>query len=257
MNVIKLYGGLGNQMFQYALGLHMHYAYLSPVEFDGSWFNKPQDPPRPYGLNKFHTNVSFGLFRAQKTIREDRSLYYKFDAGIPQMKDVNLFGYWQHHKYVEPVLEILSKEFYVKKSEYTSTFAELRAQIICNESTALHVRRGDYVSVNGHHLLPLEYYKEALTHTKGRVYIFSDDIPWCKENFKDAVFVEEEDYLSFELMRLCNYKIIANSTFSWWAAVLGGSRDEITVAPKKWREDPEEQRRIDQEEMCPKNWIRC
>lgn len=257
MNVIKLYGGLGNQMFQYALGRHMYRLHAHPVEFDKSWFKTPQDPVRPYRLGKFYTHVPSGLFRAQKTVREDRSLYYKFSPEIIELHDVNLFGYWQHHKYIEPVLDILRDEFYVKKSEYTSTFAELRARIICNESTAVHVRRGDYVSVNGHHLLPLEYYEEALQYTKGRIYVFSDDIAWCKEHFKDAIFVEEADYLSFELMRLCHHKIIANSTFSWWTAMLGGHKVGVTVAPKKWRESPEEQRRIDEEEMCPKDWIRC
>lgn len=255
MNVIKLYGGLGNQMFQYALGVHMSNVYKTDVIFDKSWFKREQDPPRPYRLDKFFTHVRAGLFLAQKTIHEDRSHYYKYNEAILTMKEANIFGYWQHHKYIEPILPILKEEFCLKQTEYTSTFTELRAMIICNESTALHVRRGDYVSINGHHLLPLDYYKEALTYTKGKVYIFSDDLFWCKENFTNAIFVDESDYHSIELMKLCKHKIIANSTFSWWAAMLSKSTG-VVVAPKKWREDPEEQRRIDEEGMCPEHWIR-
>jgi len=87
-------------------------------------------------------------------------------------------------------------------------------------------------------MLPMDYYRKALKKTpKGNLYIFSDDIPWCKVNFREyenVTFVNLEDHLSFELLRLCPYKIIANSTFSWWAAYLG-IPNQVVYRPDNWK----------------------
>lgn len=86
-------------------------------------------------------------------------------------------------------------------------------------SVSLHVRRGDYLTYVDHHPPVTKYYCEDALDYVGdydNLFIFSDDIKWCKENlkFKNITFIEEEDYLSLYLMSQCNHNIIANSSFS-------------------------------------------
>lgn len=265
MNVIKVYGGLGNQFFQYAFGKTLE-AHGSKIGFDTLWFNKPQDPPRPYRLHKFATKVPFGgVHPDNKKVYEKTALYYGFDPSLLDMKDTTFQGYWQNIGYLKEVLPILQHDLRLRKEEYTQSYVDYREQIICSDSISLHVRRGDYVSINGHHLLPIEYYAEALVRIGDQIglniqiFVFSDDLPWCKEKMglnDHITYVDEEDYLAFDLMRLCKHNIIANSTFSWWAAFLNNNPDKIVVAPIKWRENEQEQKMLDAQGLVQPNWIR-
>ena len=91
--------------------------------------------------------------------------------------------------------------------------------------TSLHVRRGDYVGHNGFFAnLPVAYYTEAMSLTRGPYVVFSDDIAWCRANLPgDCVFMENNrDYEDLFLMAACDEHIVANSTFSWWGAWIGG-----------------------------------
>jgi len=261
MNVVKIYAGLGNQMFQYAFGKSME-ANGIKVCYDLSWFAKPADPPRPFALNKFRTDISVGGFMNKKTIHESDSEGYTFNPEYLTMEDVNFFGYWQHQGYVQNVLPLLREHFKVRPKLYTERYLELKEQIVCSESIALHVRRGDYLT-KGHHLLPIEYYAKALDmlvekKVEGKVYVFSDDVTWCKENFIGShfVFVNEVDYLSFDLMRLCPHKIVANSTFSWWAAMVGDIYNGMTMAPLRWRLRDDQEEKIKEQGFIPEHWIR-
>jgi hypothetical protein len=91
---------------------------------------------------------------------------------------------------------------------------------------------------------------------KGQVYVFSDDIPWCRANFpKNFIFVDIIDYLAFDLMRVCKHHIIANSTFSWWAAYLNDNPDKVVISPKKWRKDLNDPSTCDPMFINPTGWI--
>lgn len=250
MNVIKLYGGLGNQLFQYALGKAQD-ANGIDVCFETTWFLKEENKYRPYTLDKFKTTVPIGSFKKQPTLNEI-SLKYMDDLLFTRIDNHNFFGYWQHPRYFTAVLPQLKKEFVVREEFYTEEYLTLKKKILSENSIALHVRRGDYVQINGHHLLPLEYYTKALELVTGDVYVFSDDIPWCKEHFEDVIFVDIEEYLSFELMRLCKSHIIANSTFSWWAAYLSG--DNNVIAPVQWRKDKYGQSFVSKDILSPAGW---
>ena len=127
-------------------------------------------------------------------------------------------------------------------------------------AVSIHIRRGDYVSDadanNLMGILPMGYYDRAVNYINERVknpsyYIFSDDLEWTKDHLKvDAplTFVDLEngsrDYIELDIMRKCRHNIIANSSFSWWAAFLNQHPDKIVVAPARWVMPDETNRRI-------------
>ena len=255
MNVVKLYGGLGNQLFQYAFGKAMR-AKGTFVRYDNSWFfMRADNPPRTYLLDKFDTHVIIGAMKKGRTLNEV-PLKYKKNMDFLTMDNTDFYGYWQHPGYFASVLPALKQEFKVLKEYYTLEYIALREKIIMSESISLHVRRTDYILINGHYLLGLDYYNAALkSMPKGKVFVFSDDIPWCKANFiGDYTFVDQPDYLAFDLMRLCKHNIIANSTFSWWAAYLNNNPDKLVITPRRWRKDPNDPAMTDPDFMTPQGW---
>jgi hypothetical protein len=262
MNVIKIYGGLGNQFFQYAFGKMMEKNGIS-VSYETSFFSKSQDPPRPYCLDRFNTKdiIESNFIPENIKIHENADLYYGSDLSLLRKDHCNFFGYWQNIAYYKDIFPELKKEFTLKSDFYTKEYIKLREQIIGSESMAVHIRRTDYITINGHYNLSMEYYNQALEIIKEKhncfLFVFSDDIQWCKDHFHGAViFVDLNEWLSFELMRLCTHKIIANSTYSWWAAKLHAWTTGMIVAPIKWRENIIEQERLDKGEFIPTNWIR-
>jgi len=263
MNVIKLYGGLGNQMFQYGFGMAMEKNGID-VTFETSFFDKPQEPPRPFCLHYFHTHVRSSTFSRQLiTVHETPEQFYKCEPSYLKRNNCNFFGYWQNIGYIKDIFPKLLKEFTLREESYTEEYEKLRNRITSIPSVSLHVRRGDYVSINGHVLLPLEYYSKALAILREKsfgspLYVFSDDLPWCKQFIvgDDITFVDLEEVFCLELMSLCKYNIIANSTFSWWAAILNRNKDKLVIAPNRWRERIGEQQQLENGGFINNEWIR-
>lgn len=253
MNVVKLYGGLGNQMFQYAFGKEQERLGIE-VRFDIHWNSTPERFRRPYQLDKFMTNVKLENYGGRKVIHERNLGYY------PELlcKNNSFFiGYWQNHQYSDKIISTLQKDFCVREQFYTDEFIELREEIVNCNSVSCHIRRGDYITTNMH-LTPLKYYLSAINFIRTIkkdpvIYVFSDDISWCKEHFTDVKYIHLEDYLDFELMKLCRSNIITNSTFSWWAARLSDNPDKIVVAPNKW--SPNKYKKDASEFILLKDWI--
>lgn len=258
MNVIKLYGGLGNQMFQYAFGLAMQNNGIE-VAFETSFFHKEQTPPRPYGLDKFGLDLKISSFLDSSMIHEKG-----FMPELLKRNYINLFGYWQYLSYYESIWDQIRKVFQVSEKYYTKEYLRLKEKITKCNSLSIHVRRGDYVTIPGHVVLPFLYYIEAaeLIPDAEEIFIFSDDITWCREKFKKSyfdipiTFVDEKEYLALDLMRQCKHNVIANSTFSWWAAMLTTNTFQIVVAPKIWRVNPVEQAKMEDNSFIPTDWIR-
>lgn len=110
---------------------------------------------------------------------------------------------------------------------------------------AMHIRRGDKVDNPRYKILTKEYYYNALKLLPEKdIYIFSDDILWCKKHFPGYTYVDLEVLDCFHLMRSCRYKVIANSTFSWWCAYLSNHTE--VIVPDYWRK-----------KNAPSKWIRC
>lgn len=240
MNVIKIYGGLGNQLFQYSFGQAMVANGIN-VGYDISYFSRPQVYPRPYSLDRFYIgSIPLGKLSKRKEINEVR-LGHVMNLDYLKMDGHNFYGYWQHPGYFDAIFSELQDQFRVQKEFYTEEFLELREKVICSNSVALHVRRTDYIQIKGHFLLSKEYHDNAIKLMREAIgdcqfYIFSDDLPWCRKNFDGlGTFVElKEDYLAFDLMRVCKHQIIANSTFSWWAARLNYTKYKKVICPARW-----------------------
>lgn len=181
-----------------------------------------------------------------------------------------LFGYWQNERYFLPVQETLRREFTLR-SGYSAPAAALLQEMACCRSVSLHLRRKLGLDADGrvvpksrdfHGTCGVEYYREAmglLSPGPGTVcYVFSDDPPWAKANLRMPIpcrFVADvctcSDVEELLLMASCQHHIIANSSFSWWAAWLGANPQKVVVAPRAWvRGLPSAA--ID---ICPPSWI--
>lgn len=237
MNVVKVLGGLGNQLFQYAFGQVLSYCKKEEPLYDISWYDKVRTPPRPYRLNVFDLSIKTGSFSDRReTVREGKEIKNFFQY----KNNKNYYGYWQSPLYYNRTLkEKFSNQFHVLNIYKTFQFLELYKKITDCNSVAVHIRRGDYLDNENHLVLPLSYYKGAMDMIRKikdnpRFFIFSDDPIWCVNylNSEDSTLVIIDDYLGFELMRNCKHHIIANSTYSWWPAYLNGTG--MVIAPSRW-----------------------
>lgn len=282
MVIVKIKCGLGNQMFQYALGKRLALDWQDELKVDLAWFNniKSGDIPRELEIDSFNVVLSNAteaeiaksmpsfLARLVDRIRGriNRNHFYRFYATIlKKKKNVYLDGYFQSYKYFETIRDVLLTEFTLKNG-YHREVDGIKSEIEkTDQSVAVHIRRGDFATIrkgyNG--LCDLSYYQKALEIIKNKypnvqLFIFSDDIEWAKTNLKLAgpmVFVSRPVLNPAEelwLMSLCKHQIIANSTFSWWAAWLNKNPQKIVVSPSRWlvAED------IKTDNLLPLNWIK-
>jgi hypothetical protein len=218
MDIVRVMAGLGNQLYHYAFGKSLE-SLGGTVGFDITCYEYLE---APYRLDKFHTNVISQPFLNQQVLKQRHYPYLK------KVDNTNFWGFWQALKYCSPAIPILKKEIWVKKEYYTPEFLSLRNKIVSEEAISIHVRRTDGVQ------LPVDFYLKALDLMQSNtmvkpVYIFSDDMPWCIDNFKDVTFVHLDDYLDFELMRLCSHNIVPISTLSWWAAILNDNPNKVVI----------------------------
>lgn len=238
MNTIRVMGGLGNQLFQYAFG-KMIEEFGNTVIFDKSWYGW-RHPDRPFELNKFivDLNTTKAGFVNGILLREDN---HEYIDNLPKVDNHYFDGYWQHLGYFEHLLPQLREKINLRSEYYTEDFLDKLIGIQEDKnSISLHVRRGDYLLQKGWGVLPLRYYYLALKQTRGNLYVFSDDIEYCKPLFDEGYFANRKvTFISgnaaqdFELMRACRTHIVANSTFSYWAAILD-KNDPQVLCPEYW-----------------------
>lgn len=282
MIAVKLMGGLGNQMFQYALGRSISDKNNSKLVLDLSFYNDQSDveTPRQYELDSFVLNTPIIkkqiLDKKPRINLAFRNNYFPFkyvEAGFPFNKEVfnqpdgTLYqGYWQTEKYFSGIRKKLLKDFELKE-RLSDADQSVLDDIKSSNSISLHVRRGDYVKSKEtnkfHGLKGLDYYRDALKYInskvrESKVFVFSDDIEWCKKNLtklhQNLYFVdgERKGCIDMFLMQNCDNNIIANSSFSWWAAWLNDNPKKIIVAPKIWFNDSS----VDTSDVVPSSWLK-
>ena len=290
MIIVRIIGGLGNQMFQYAAGKRLAATHNTVLKLDISEFKDYN--LHAYGLSAFNTEELFAtpeeinLFKEpevgslrkklKKLLRRPnklgithiREMQYNFAPEILTLPDsVYLDGYWQSEKYFLDIAEIIRKEFTVKSPQKNKNLA-LAQQITSCASVSLHVRRGDYVTDKKtntiHGICDLDYYRRCIERLGQQVhhpcfFIFSDDPKWAENNLKiphPAIFIghngPEKNYEDLRLMSQCRHHIIANSSFSWWGAWLGQHRETITYGPKRWFNAPS----FNTQDLLPEAWNR-
>ncbi|MEY8214477.1 MAG: alpha-1,2-fucosyltransferase [Colwellia sp.] len=259
---IKIIGGLGNQMFQYAAAKSLAVHNNEGLVADISAFKKYN--VHPLRLNELNCDCEFEFknsifFKAlevpfiSRLLSKFSSLFnvYIDSVFFELSSTASLVGYFQTEKYFSSIREVLLKNFTLKEPlrEHDSL---IEKAIIKTNSVSVHIRRGDYItnpSANAvHGTCDQEYFNRALKYLKERdvlladtvLFIFSDDILWCKNNlgfdikttFVDADASRPE--VDIHLMSKCKHNIISNSTFSWWGAWLNINLDKIVVAPSQW-----------------------
>jgi len=230
-------GRLGNQMFQYAAlrGIAAHHNYdwcIPPSNFSDE--DKDHQLFEAFKLPKLNHIELFGA-----TYLEEKS--FTFDQGLFDTcpDNVNLYGFFQTPKYFNHINQEIREDF-IFIDEIRDPCNEMIKSITESSLISLHVRRTDYVQKQSYHpLCPMEYYEVALKKFPDiPVLVFSDDPEWC---MKQELFENEDRFMISQsqnnlvdmcLMSMCDYHIIANSSFSWWGAWLSGS--ENVIAPKVW-----------------------
>ncbi len=270
MIITKLKGGLGNQMFQYAVGRSFGVKYNDETKIDITGYDDPRyvlaNTPRTYRMYSFNLKCDianneeiiknkypFGIF--SKALRFINYRVFKNGSIVDykptyfKNKHTYIDGYFQSEKNFINVKEEIRKEFKIKKELETEVFVSEKSKIDTNNSVSVHIRRGDYVNeknTNAYHgTTPHEYYIKAIETINSKVknpifYFFSDDIDWVKKEFgaeDNYVFISNPKLQDFEelmLMSYCSHNIIANSSFSWWGAWLNDNPNKIVIAPKKW-----------------------
>jgi hypothetical protein len=203
---------------------------------------------------------------SRKVYREKFTINDKYFYRLK--KNVLLNGYFQSEKYFKPYADIVRKELSFKPL-IKDRNKELASKILEGTSVSVHVRRGDYVN-NAETTkvitsLDLEYYFDSKKHLEKTLqkpinyFVFSDDIEWVKTkftSFADVTYVDKSfgnsDVDDMYLMSCCKHNIIANSSFSWWAAWLNSNSNKIVIAPKKWFNVAN----LTANDLVPDNWIR-
>lgn len=280
MHIVKIQGGLGNQMFQYALYRKFQsmgydtYADLSMYRnknetriFDLPIFGiqlreaDKRDIKRLYmNTHNYFDKIWIRLF-GKKTYFKEKGLF--FDQSVLMQPEGYFNGYWQSQKYFFDISDALYRELQFPELPKGHN-REIQEQIKGDEySVSIHVRLGDYLNNPGLYggICTAEYYAEAITYMKKRLgnphfYIFSNGIDMVKEQFKGEEFTfiennnESNGYIDMQLMSSCKHQIIANSSFSWWGAWLNQNEEKIVIAPKRWLNG------VTTRDVVPVEWIR-
>jgi hypothetical protein len=258
MVITKLYGGLGNQMFQYATGLALAHRLDAELYLDVTWYRRTRTnqniTQRTYALGGFgiktrHMPRGRRLHTKLRRPTLFRETAFQYDPAFERLEgDVILDGYWQSFRYFESSASDICSRFRFPADGVPTNTVRLR-QIQAINSVAVQFRRGDYTSLRGqayHRLMPLSYYRAAIATIADQVgdvtlFIFSDDIPWCRANLKfdqPIVFIDSDastrDLDHMHLMSACKHMVIANSSFSWWAAWLNQNPGKLICAPDRW-----------------------
>jgi hypothetical protein len=304
MVTVSLSGGLGNQMFQYALGRCLALNYKTNLVLDTSHYLKYSD--RRYELSCFtlaedirvSNSANYYDFNAASSLVSWLNQFIKKMSSLPKLAaepgyshelvgligieggtvggfdpsifseggNLYLVGFWQNEKYFLDYADQIKLDFSFKKSA-TGLNSKFLKKIAVEQSVSLHVRRGDYLNYphsDAKNLAGDDYYKRAVTLMRTKIsnpvfYVFSDDPQWCRENLRigpNTIIVDHnppnKGHEDMRLMSACKHNIIANSSFSWWAAWLNQNLDKTVIAPRLWLNDPS----IDTSDVVPEGWVR-
>tara|TARA_B100000989_G_scaffold298903_1_gene290892 strand:+ start:5752 stop:6612 length:861 start_codon:yes stop_codon:yes gene_type:complete len=283
MIIIRFIGGLGNQMFQYLL-----YDQLKSININvkadindfksyklhnGFELEKVFEINLDKASNKEIKNLKdsslqfLSRFR-RKLLGKKKSHVYQNQMSlelIKKQRNLYLDGYWQSKKYINSSLSNPNKKFKFRLNP-SKVNKDLINEINEFNSISIHVRRGDYLKLSDtFSKCTIGYYQTAISHMETNLkncvfYIFSNDILWCKEklifNKSKFRFISHNSginsYEDMRLMKMCKHNIIANSSFSWWAAVLNDNSKKVVISPKRWYVE----KNMSDEIFIPNEWLK-
>jgi len=291
MIIVKLQGGLGNQMFQYAAGRSLSARRNTPLKFDLSFLRadaKGQYTQRHFELDVFNTRVEEASAAEVARFLQKGKVKRLLESKIPALithhaiyergfafqegffdypSNAYLTGFWQSERYFQNIRAELLREFSPRRP-LNAANAAMAQRIEGVEAVSVHIRRGDYVSnahTNAYHgICSPAYYTQALAYLRERVpgmqvFVFTDDAHWAHTEFKPGLPFTVIDYNhgadsynDLYLMSRCKHQVIANSSFSWWGAWLNANAHKTVIAPKQWFADTS----INTSDLLPGSWIR-
>lgn len=262
MKKVRISGGLGNQLFQYGFGLYLKEVLGKDVVYvleknssTKKWVNRDLHLKKLFNIDCSLGKQPAWLYRIKRKLSMYApGLFKMYIENIyhqPIKKDVieryDYFeGYWQCIDYVDPVREIIIRNLKTSIDRIKQTQTGLQILSENCYTVSLHVRHGDYMTIASNAqlfgVLPIDYYKRALRAVAERegkvsVYVFSDDIEWCKSKFNGECYHFIQGNSPIEdmiLMSLCKCNILANSTFSWWSAYLNQNKDKRVYVTRNW-----------------------
>lgn len=291
MLIVRIWEGLGNQLFQYAFARALSLRRQDEVRLDTTRiFDEiytEGNVERSYGLNSFRIGLreatkddlnaysflgrrSFpDKMRYQLSVRHfgkyqffEETKKYFAPRQIYISENCYLKGWFQNEGYFRQYRNLLLEELTLKKEVQVSK--KLQNLLSSDKTIAVHVRRGDYIKTGA--ALPAAYYQQSFCYLRDLIgadytyLVFTDDPDWVKKHVAfpaDAYYVSEEealkDYEELIIMSRCAHNVIANSTFSWWGAWLNHNSGQIVISPKRWF-----LKREYRDDVCitPNRWIR-
>ncbi|MES2314819.1 MAG: alpha-1,2-fucosyltransferase [Patescibacteria group bacterium] len=302
MIITRISGGIGNQLFQYALGRALSLKNSTELRLDTHFYGLNIEPDRSFKLPHFNiTNIEqliatdsdfiktgipdpikqdtlskiirkgFRFIESIKPLHKRKVILEPGFDFIPEVMSIDhdsyLSGVWQSEKYFKGFEAVIRNDLQLKKP-LSDKAAELEKMIESALSVSIHIRRGDQANdpalLKKHGELTREYYSKALQYIKEktngaplRIFVFSDEIEWVKNNMDfgaDAVYISKykiPDYEELIIMSSCSHNIIAKSSYSWWGAWLNTNPQKIVVAPKQRFGDP----KTIAHDLIPEEWL--
>ncbi len=271
---VKFKGGLGNQLFQYATARRLSVEKRIPWLLFNTDHYRADAYGRFFGLMNYRIKGSVMRGGFAKKIFQKGTKYNKIVSLFPLYGGIeeaglklhrfperlrllsSLSGYWQSEWYFKDIRPLLLEELVPRE------LPALPGWLSGANTVAVHIRRTDYLADSGFGSLKEDYYREAIGVIRERtvhpVFVFfSDDLDWCKRNFRDSGFLFcddrdwQPDYLQLYLMSRCGHQIIANSSFSWWGAWLNDNPAKLVVRPER----PFLDGSLQYESYYPTDWI--
>ena len=255
--VVNLMGGLGNQMFQYAIGKKISLEHNKELILDRTFLLRRD-------LDITHRNFDLDIFNINNKIVENfvvtndyKVLDEPFNApdmtnsikSINTNENIYVSGFFQKEYYFKDIRTQILKDFNISIQD--DDIKKLESDILSSNSICINVRRGDYVTNqntnNFHGFHGVEYISKSISEITKKIknpmfYIFSDDIDWCVNNLKidyphffvDHTYKGNKFSSYLKLMSSCKNFIIPNSTFAWWATWLNQNEEKIVYVPNNW-----------------------
>ncbi|HEX7905097.1 MAG TPA: alpha-1,2-fucosyltransferase [Chitinophagaceae bacterium] len=291
MIIVQLTGGLGNQLFQYAAAKSLSLHHNVSLQLDITSFYRDKLPdlevPRDFELYQFEgireKIISLNEIGSVIDLKNEKSFFqkirprykrniytepfYHFDKNFfNSNKNVLLKGGWQSEKYFDPYKDLIRQRLQLKETVITQVIEKGRS-LTEKQTVGVHIRRGDYlrkkIIFEWHGVMSKEYYLKGFELLSKRipgfsVLYFTDDPDWVQKELlpimNGEIVSKETSQTHFEdfyLLSKCRHTIIANSSFSWWAAWLNNNPDKIIIAPKKWFDKGPK----DTKDIIPLNWF--
>lgn len=238
-------------MFRYAMGRRLAHRWNTEFKIDKSDYDI--NKIRTYVLDNFNITASLAAPEEIERLKatnfgKEKLAWHFWSEVLDWPDDLYIAGTWEDERYFHDIADIIQEEFTLK-NPLGAVAQSWKKKILSVEcSLSLHFRHGDFIynprlwHTQSNAILPLDYYYTCIKilqreYKNLTLFVFSNDIQWCKENLRVDIpveFIEGDDLKEFEelyLMSLCKHNIIANSTFSWWGAWLNHNPDKKVFMP--------------------------